>query len=349
MTPRFSPLSRTATAQALFRFMALLGLATALGLPGIAPSRAETAPNWIADLTPADAALARQDYAQAQALYQAEADRDNPLAQFSLGLFHRNGWGMDANPVAACTWFEKAARRNIPAAQHYWGDCLAQGTGRPVDIPTALAWYDKAASLGHLISWCAAADHYIQGRGVERDVPLGIGLCTRVAQARSPLAMLQLAHYYREGLHLPQDLALARQWYQEAAAFQIAEAQYWLGLMLAQGLGGPQDSEGALRWLEEAAGAGHAPAYLPTAILYANQPLQKKSGALAPEHLARVYLWARAARTRATDPVDLAEIGRIEGLLFQIMPPAWRPTLDQQVDDHLRRFPATQEAARSPD
>ncbi|THF63627.1 sel1 repeat family protein [Pseudothauera nasutitermitis] len=348
MTPHLFSFYRSSATRSFFRLMILFGLAASLGLLGIAPSRAIAAPgDWIADLAPAEAALASRDYLQAYALYQTQADRDNPLAQFSLGLFHHNGWGMNADPAAACAWFEKAARHGIPAAQHYWGDCLAQGIGRPADIPTALTWYDKAASLGHLISWCSVADHYIQGRGVERDVPRGIELCTRVARARSPVAMLQLAHYYREGLHLPQNLALARQWYQEAAAFQVAEAQYWLGLMLAQGLGGPQDSGEALRWLEEAAGAGHAPAYLPTAILYANQPLQEKTGALAPEHLARTYLWTRAARGHSTDPNDLAEIGRIEDLLAQIVPPTWRPTLDRQVDEHLRQFSATREAAHA--
>lgn len=292
--------------------------------------------DWARRLATAQAALAARDYPTAYTRYQKQA-KDNPLAQFTLGLFYREGWGRDKNPVAACGWFEKAAGKHIPAAEHFWGDCLAQGIGRAVDIPGALAWYDKAATHGHLISWCAAADYYIQGKGVDRDAARGLALCTQAAQANSPPAMLKVADYHRNGGTVPQDLPTARYWYQQAAERQIAEAQYRLGVMLAQGEGGAPDPEAALFWIESAASAGYAPAYLPTAILYANAPVQADTGALAPEHLAKIYLWNSAAKARATDPAQLAEIARIESMVLAIMPAAWYPDLDKKVAEHLSK------------
>lgn len=294
--------------------------------------------DWARELEPAQAAQAAGNYRAAYALYHRRAGT-NPLAQFVLGMFHQNGWGRPADPVAACGWFEKAAQKHIPAAEHYWGDCLAQGIGRAADIPAALTWYDKAASHGHLISACSAADYYIQGKGVAKDVDRGIELCSQVARANSPPAMIKLARYYERGEFLPQDLPAARYWYQQAAERRLPEAQYRLGVMLAQGQGGEPDLNAALFWLETAASEGFAPAYLPTAELYANAPPQPGTGALSPEHLAKIYLWNSAARARDSDPAQRAEIDRIDAQIARVMPPAWRPDLDRKVAEHLAQHP----------
>lgn len=289
-------------------------------------------------LQPAQQALAAGDYAKAYAGYSRHAAK-NPLAQFTLGLFYKNGWGRSADKVEACRWFAKSARKKIPAAQHYLGDCLAQGAHRIADPAAALALYLDAAAGGHLISLCSAADLHIRGGGVEKDAKRGLDLCTQAAQAGSPPAMLKLADYYREGKDVPQDLAAARHWYQQAAERHTSAAQYRLGVMLVEGQGGETDVNAALFWLETAAGEGYAPAYLPVAILYANAEVDPSTGALKPEHLARIYLWNRAAKARTADPARLAEIERIEKMVLAVMPESWRPDLDKQVSEHLASYP----------
>lgn len=305
---------------------------------------AAPAGDWARELAPAQAAQAAGNLRTAYALYQRRAGT-NPLAQFTLGMFHQYGWGRPADPVAACGWYGKAAQKHIPAAEHRWGDCLAQGIGRTADIPAALAWYEKAAGHGHLISACSAADYYIQGKGVAQDVARGIELCRQVAEANSPPAMTKLARYYDQGEYLPRDAVVARRWYQEAAQRRDVEAQYRLGLMLAQGEGGEPDPNAALFWLETAASEGYAPAYLPTAELYANAPVQAETGALPPEYLAKIYLWNSAARARADDPAQRSAIDRIDDLLARAMPATWRPSLDRQVAEHLAQHPAASVAA----
>lgn len=292
------------------------------------------------ELKPAQAALAAGDYPLAYRRY-LDLARSNPLAPFMVGLFHQQGWGRKVDASTACTWFEKAAQKHVPMAEHLWADCLAKGTGRTVDIPAALVWYGQAADHGHLISLCAAADHYIKGNGVAQDVARGIALCTQVAQARSSPAMVQLARYYQEGKDVPLDLASARAWYQQAAAHNNAEGQYQLGLMLAKGEGDGADMDGALFQFESAASQGYAPAYLPTAQLYAAMPPRADSGALAPEHLAKIYLWIAAAKARDRTADRQDEITRIAAMAAQAVPEPWRPQLDKQLAEHLAQFPPT--------
>lgn len=289
-----------------------------------------------AELQPAQQALAKRDYKKAYALY-ARHGAKNPLAQFTLGLFYREGWGRPADPAAACGWFEKAAHQGIPTAQQFFGDCLADGSGRTADGKAAEGWYRKAASNGIAYALCSAGGLYIEGKAVDKDVRRGLDLCTQAAQSDSLPAMLRLADYYREGTDVPQDLAAARRWYGMAAERRSREAQYRLGVMLSEGQGGEPDLAAALFWLETAAGEGYAPAYLPTAILYANAAPDPKTGALTPEQLAKIYLWTSAAKARTNDQAQLAEIARIEAIMLAVMPTTWRPELDRKVAEHLAK------------
>ncbi|BBI99623.1 hypothetical protein FGKAn22_13160 [Ferrigenium kumadai] len=289
------------------------------------------------ELASAQKALAAGDYKKAYPLYAKHAAK-NPLAQFTFGMFYREGWGRSADPVAACRYFEKAAHGNIPAAQQFLGDCFAQGIGRTADGKAALEWYRKAGSNGVFVALCSAGLLYIEGRLVERDVQQGLALCTQAAQSESTAAMVKLADYYREGIDVPQDWAVARYWYQQAAERRVHEAQYRLGIMLGEGKGGEADLSASLFWLETAASEGYAPAYLPTAILYANAQVDPKTGALAPGHLAKIYMWNSAAKARTTDTAQLAEIARIEEMVLKVMPPTWKPELDKKVAEHLAKY-----------
>lgn len=292
------------------------------------------------ELAAGQKALAAKDYPAAYREYARHA-QTNPLAQFTLGLFEREGWGRPADAVAACAWFDKAARKNIPAAQQFLGDCLAQGIGRAVDGEAAVQWYRKAAEAGISYALCSAGDLYIEGKVVGKNVQQGLALCTQAAQADSPPAMLRLADYYREGTRVPRNLRLARYWYEQAAQRHQHEAQFRLGVMLSEGQGGDPNIAQARFWLEHAAMEGYAPAYLPTAILYANAAPDPATGALTPADLAKVYVWNSAARTGATDPAQVAEITRIDKLVRAVMPEQWKPELDRKVAEHLARFPAT--------
>lgn len=295
------------------------------------------------ELKIANKALADRNYSLAFAEYKRHSE-GNALAQFSLGLIEQNGWGRSPDAIAACKWFSRAAHNGIPAAQQFFGNCLAQGIGNPVDGPAAIRWYQAAADQGLASAACDAGRLLIAGKVVSQDVAQGLALCTGAAQAESTPAMMSLAAMYSEGDIVAQDLTLARFWYTEAAERRVLEAQFRLGLMLSEGIGGDADLAKARFWLEHAAAEGYAPAYLPTAILYANAPLDPKTGALSPADLAKIYMWNSAAKAITQDPAQLAEISRIEALTLKVMPPQWKPDLDQRVAAHLKKFNETQDA-----
>ena len=60
------------------------------------------------DIKTAQEAMLSGNYEKAFTQYSLSARKDNnPLAQFSLGLFYQNGWGREVDAIAACQWFEK--------------------------------------------------------------------------------------------------------------------------------------------------------------------------------------------------------------------------------------------------
>jgi TPR repeat protein len=313
----------------ILQLIVLLLLAT----PGAHAARAG---EYTKELGPAYALLDKGDYVRAYPAFQRRSAH-NPLAQFALGLFHQNGWGRPVNADAACSWFAKAALRRIPAAQHLHGDCLMRAPQSPGHAEAALASYLDAAKGSHYISLCSAAELLIRGQGVPRDVPRGLALCTQAAQSNSPPAMLRMGQFLNGDADVPSDLPMARAWFKLAAGSGLSEARYRLAIMQSQGDGGEVERDAALAGMESLAAEGHVPAYLPTAVLYAHLPVQAKTGALGAEHLAKVYLWASAARASLRDP---AQAEQLLASVLAVMPAEWRPELDRKVAAHLAKFAA---------
>ncbi|GJI97809.1 hypothetical protein RugamoR57_45270 [Duganella caerulea] len=320
------------------RILRLLALLAPLLLMA-AGARAERPRDYAGELRPAYALLDRGDYARAYPQFQRHSAR-NPLAQFMLGLFNQNGWGRPVDADAACAWFAKAALQQIPTAQHLHGDCLMRRPDAPGNAAAALASYLDAARGSHYISLCSAAELLIRGKGVPRDVPRGLALCAQAAQSNAPPAMLRMGQYLGGDADVPADLPRARAWFQQAAQAGIAEARYRLAIMQSQGDGGEVDRDAALFGMESLAAEGYVPAYLPTAVMYAHMPPQPDTGALGAEHLAKVYLWASAAKARLRDPALLDATAQLLANVLAVMPSAWQPGLDRQVADHLAKFAA---------
>lgn len=237
--------------------------------------------------------------------------------------------------AAARNRFEKAAPKNIPAAQQASGDCFAHGMDRARENELALRWYRPAADSGIAFSLCQAGQAYIAGDLVAKDVAKGLALCTSAAQAESTATMMKLAGCYGEGAAIIQNLRTARFWYAQAAQRRNQEAQYWRGIMLSEGQGGNADIPQARSWLELDAAEGYSRAYLPAAILYANAQINPNTGALTPDGLARVYMGNSAAQATTKNPLQMAQIARIETMALNVMPSQWTPDLDRRVANHL--------------
>ena len=294
--------------------------------------------NLSADLRKAQKALAAEDYEKAFAEYiKVAEDKNNPLAQFSVGMFYENGWGRPADPNQAYGWFEKAALGGIPAAQHRMGDYLAEGLCCKADPAQAALWYKKAAAGGHTISLCSLAELYMTGEGVEKDPNQAIALCGEVAQKGSVPAQVRLGRFFLEGDESIRDYAKAHHWFETAAQCESAEAKYYLGVMYRDfaDTGGAQEI--ARYWFESAASQQYGPAYLPTAELYLGAPVDPNSGVLAGGDLAKAYLWLSAAGRGAEDLKDKARANELLAEVNDVMPASWKPKLDAKVEAHFSK------------
>ncbi|MCK4783839.1 MAG: sel1 repeat family protein, partial [Desulfobacteraceae bacterium] len=293
-----------------------------------------------AELKDAQMALEQGEFEKAFAEYHRFAvEKNNPLAQFTLGLFFQNGWGRPVDPSAACGWFEKAAEGGIPAASHFWASCLVKGIGRPADPDKAAGWYEKAAALGHYMSLCSLAELYMTGTGVPKDPAKGLVLCRQAAEKSVVPAQTRTGLFLLKDDTSIRNLDEAFMWLSTAAQANAPEAQYYLAVMLRDGLGRPKAPEDARYWFESAASKGYGPAYFPAGELYFNSPVNPNTGILPAQDLAKAYLWVSAASRRTKDPEDLKRTNDLLAKILKIMPESWLPDLDAKVDAHLSAHP----------
>jgi TPR repeat protein len=296
--------------------------------------------NVAAELKNAQALLAKGEYGKAFVEYRRFAEeQNNPLAQFSLGLFFQNGWGRPVDPAAACRWFEKAGKGDIPAAAHFFAECLAKGVGRTADPAGAAGWYEKAAALGHHISLCSLAELYMTGIGVPRDPAKGLALCSQAADKKVISAQTRTGLFLLKGDKSIQNFEQAFKWFSMAAQGNSPEAQYYLGVMYHDGIGSAKDPKLARYWFEMAASQGYISAYYPTGELYYTAPVDPQTGKLSAHDLAKAYLWLSAAAKRSKDPEELKQTKDLLEKVLAVMPETWIRTLDEKVNAHLSAHP----------
>jgi TPR repeat protein len=86
------------------------------------------------------------DYAKAMAEFKVLADQGNMEAQYFLGLFYHNGFGVKRSQAEAFKWFEKAARQGEVQSQYYAGIMSAAGHGTTKDLSMADMWLTLCAA-----------------------------------------------------------------------------------------------------------------------------------------------------------------------------------------------------------
>ena len=316
----------------------ILEIAAALLIGTWLPLSASAA-DFAKNLRGASELLAARKYDEAYKAYlHAAEDQNNPLAQFTLGLFHELGWGRPVDMAEACAWQEKSAKGGIPAAEDRYATCLLNGVGRPADPAEAARWFQRAGDDGHLISYCRLARLYVEGRGVPKDPAKGLALCEQVAAKGSPPAMVEVARFHLEGVTGKPDYETASQLLQQAAKLNSPEAPFLLGKMAHDGLGAPAKPDAARFWFETAASRGYVPAYYQTARLYFDQRGGPKAGGYVPDYVAKAYMWLSATVARTTDKDERASSAEMLAEIRKIMPPTWAPDLDKKVKDHLAKF-----------
>jgi TPR repeat protein len=79
---------------------------------------------------------------------EAQAERGDAEAQFTLGSRFATGRGVAMDYAHAAKWYLKAAEKSHALAQFNLGVMYAEGQGMPSDKAQSMVWFDRAANLG---------------------------------------------------------------------------------------------------------------------------------------------------------------------------------------------------------
>lgn len=86
------------------------------------------------------------DYAKALAEFKVLADQGKPEAQYFMGLFYHNGFGVPRDQSESAQWFLKAARQGDARSQYYVGIMTEKGQGVEKDPVAAHMWLSLSAA-----------------------------------------------------------------------------------------------------------------------------------------------------------------------------------------------------------
>jgi TPR repeat protein len=170
-----------------------------------------------ADLSEAEAAHARRDYATALRLLKVEAERGDIDAQFKLALMHGNGQGVPRDQTQAAKWFHKATDKLDPGAQFNVALMYFQGQGLPKDPEQAAYWFRKAALRGDSEAQFNLGLLYDGGHGLAADPMQAVRWYRMAAEQGLKVAQINLAAMYRDGQGVRRDHRQAYVWYALAA------------------------------------------------------------------------------------------------------------------------------------
>ncbi|CAB4415373.1 unnamed protein product [Rhizophagus irregularis] len=101
--------------------------------------------------------------------YLKSAENGNKFAQYNLGLYYQNGWGIEKDEIKAFIWYEKSAKQDNSDAQNYLGFLYKNGINIQKDLEKSFFWYQKSAINGNKIAQYNLGNFYRYGWGIEKD------------------------------------------------------------------------------------------------------------------------------------------------------------------------------------
>ena len=174
---------------------------------------AATAMPALADVKGGIEAWQRGDYAAAVKLWQPDADRGDPDAEFNLGQAYKLGKGVPVDMAKAQGWYKKAADQGHEQALANYGLILFQ-SGKRAD---ALPFLTKAADRGEPRAQYVVGTALFNGDFGNKDWPRAYAYMSSAAASGLPQATASLTEMDK----------------------YIAEPDRKKGVQIAQGLGKP--------------------------------------------------------------------------------------------------------------
>ena len=181
-------------------------------------------PSLAAPTDKAARAMQKGDFKTALEELGPLAAKNDPQAQFLIGMMYDAGKGVAQDPAVAASWYRKAARQNHPLAQVYLGALLYSGQGVKQDFAEAARWFQTPADNGDDLAQFYLGVMYARGEGFQQDESRAIEWLTKSAAQRNTRAMGMLATTLFSRRRDDQDLVDAYAWSHLAAELDPIQA-----------------------------------------------------------------------------------------------------------------------------
>ena len=259
------------------------------------------------------------DEEAAYEIMKEEAERGNVFAIHDMGKIYAQGIFVDADPVKAQEWYEKALtgmlgveRGKANAYLEYRiGKMYQYGLGTEEDLREVVRWFGMASDKNHKHALYSLGMLHLHGKGVEQDDAEAYQLFLKSHEKGNPYASYELGKLYETGRGTESSMELAEECYRAAfLGFLKMEKKskddtlwYRIGVMYLNGTGTLVDERKAEEYLLKSADYGNANAQYRLGRLYLSEKYKdinkalrylrlaaKQNQAFASYRLGKLYL-----------------------------------------------------------
>jgi uncharacterized protein len=169
-------------------------------------------------------AMQKGDFKTALEELRPLAAKNDPNAQFLLGMLYDSGKGVAQDQTAAASWYRRAAKQNHVLAQLFLGILFYSGQGVKQDYVEAGRWFQTPAESGNDQAQFYLGSMYANGTGVKKDDSEAVRWLTKSAAQRNTRAMGMLASALFSRSRDDRDLVDAYAWSHLAAELDPVQA-----------------------------------------------------------------------------------------------------------------------------
>lgn len=147
----------------------------------------------------------------------------------AMGVFYREGWGVQQSYNEARRWFELAVYSGRPSAMSALGDLYRRGRLGDPDPARALDYYRMAAAQEQTDAMNNIGMGYMRGDGVEADTDQGIAWLSRASELGNPYAAFHLGRAFLTGWGVEKNASQALAYFRLSAQRNFLTAYTFIG------------------------------------------------------------------------------------------------------------------------
>ncbi len=153
---------------------------------------------------------------EAVKMMKGPAKEENFMANHNLGIWYRDGVGVDQDYLEAKRFLKRAAESGYTESQSALGEIYYRGWGVSKDYGKARKWFKKSEIGGGSSTLIHQAGLYSDGLGGDQDYIEARRLYKKAADQGHVLAFHKLAELYEQGLGGEKDYHAAKVCYEQA-------------------------------------------------------------------------------------------------------------------------------------